>query len=153
MNTTPDKTADAILRVLGHVDPPEDLYSVSGSRLYDLITANDLTELPEILAAARKTSGPILELASGSGRITRPLLSLGRSLTAVDSSPEMLALLKAKVATQAFNPGVWLSNSLRRTWPASSTTAGLVASFSVPVRSLSLIHSAGVSCSAECVTA
>lgn len=104
MKTAPDKTADAILRVLGHLDPPEDLYSVSGSLLYDRITANDLTELPEILAAARKTSGPILELASGSGRITRPLLTLGRPLTAVDSSPEMLALLQARVASRAFNP-------------------------------------------------
>ncbi|KUM35231.1 daptide-type RiPP biosynthesis methyltransferase [Arthrobacter sp. EpRS71] len=104
MNTAPDETADAILRILGHVDPPEDLYSVSGSRLYDQITANDLTELPEILAAARKTSGPILELASGSGRITRPLLALGRPLTAVDSSPEMLAMLKEKAVTKAFNP-------------------------------------------------
>ncbi|MCR1161681.1 class I SAM-dependent methyltransferase [Paenarthrobacter sp. UW852] len=104
MKTAPDKTADAILRVLGHLDPPEDLYSASGSRLYDRITANDLTELPEILAAARKTSGPILELASGSGRITRPLLTLGRPLTAVDSSSEMLALLQARVASRAFNP-------------------------------------------------
>ena len=60
------------------------------------ITANDLTELPEILAAARKTAGPILELAAGSGRITRPLLALGRPLTAVDSSAEMLAMLKEK---------------------------------------------------------
>ncbi|BCW60288.1 MULTISPECIES: daptide-type RiPP biosynthesis methyltransferase [Micrococcaceae] len=104
MNTAKDKTADAVLRILGHMNPPEDLYSVSGSRLYDLVTANDLTELPEILTAARKTVGPILELAAGSGRITRPLLTLGRPLTAVDSSREMLALLKTKVDTQAFNP-------------------------------------------------
>lgn len=104
MNPAPDQTADAILRVLGHLDPPEDLYSVSGSRLYDQITANDLTELPEIQAAARRTTGPILELAAGSGRITRALLSLGRPLTAVDSSLEMLELLRAKVGTPAFNP-------------------------------------------------
>ena len=96
MNIASDKTADAILRVLGHVDPPEDLYSVSGSRLYDQVTANDLTELPEILAAAQRTSGPILELAAGSGRITRPLLALGRPVTAVDSSPEMLSLLRER---------------------------------------------------------
>jgi SAM-dependent methyltransferase len=104
MKTARDKTADAILRVLGHVDPPEDLYSDSGSRLYDLITADDLTELPEILAEARKTDGPILELAAGSGRITRPLLALGRPLTAVDSSPEMLAMLAEKTASNWFNP-------------------------------------------------
>ncbi|MFI2564131.1 daptide-type RiPP biosynthesis methyltransferase [Paenarthrobacter sp. NPDC018779] len=104
MNPAPDQTADAILRVLGHLDPPEDLYSVSGSRLYDQITAKDLTELPEIQAAARKTTGPILELAAGSGRITRALLALGRPVTAVDSSVEMLELLAAKVGTAPFNP-------------------------------------------------
>lgn len=104
MNPVPDKTADAILRVLGHLDPPEDLYSVAGSRLYDQITGSDLTELPEIQAAARKTAGPILELAAGSGRITRALLPLGRSVTAVDSSPEMLQMLSAKVRTAEFNP-------------------------------------------------
>ncbi|NWL11224.1 class I SAM-dependent methyltransferase [Paenarthrobacter nitroguajacolicus] len=104
MNNEPDKTADAILRILGHLDPPEDMYSASGSRLYDQITANDLTELPEILAAARKTTGPILELAAGSGRITRALLALGRPLTAVDSSVEMLAMLKEKAEDRTFNP-------------------------------------------------
>ncbi|MGR0160218.1 daptide-type RiPP biosynthesis methyltransferase [Paenarthrobacter nitroguajacolicus] len=104
MNNAPDKTADAILRILGHMDPPEDLYSAAGSRLYDQITSKDLTELPEILSAARKTAGPILELAAGSGRITRPLLALGRPLTAVDSSTEMLAMLKEKATSPAFNP-------------------------------------------------
>lgn len=104
MNPAPDKTADTILRVLGHLDPPEDLYSVPGSRLYDRITADDLTELPEILAAVRNTTGRILELAAGSGGITRALLTLGRPLTAVDSSAGMLQLLRAKSATPGFNP-------------------------------------------------
>ena len=104
MNPAPDKAVDAILRVLGHLDPPEDLYSTLGSRLYDQITADDLTELPEIQAAARKTTGPILELAAGSGRITRALLALGRPLTAVDSSLEMLDLLRGRVRTPLFNP-------------------------------------------------
>ncbi|MFJ5956867.1 daptide-type RiPP biosynthesis methyltransferase [Paenarthrobacter sp. NPDC092416] len=104
MNFAPDKSVDAILRALGHIDPPEDLLKVPGSRLYDRITANDLTELPEIMSAARKTNGPILELAAGSGRITGSLLTLGRPLTAVDSSPEMLARLKDSIGTKAFNP-------------------------------------------------
>ena len=120
MNNEPDKTADAILRILGHLDPPEDMYSASGSRLYDQITANDLTELPEILAAARKTAGPILELAAGSGRITRALLALGRPLTAVDSSVEMLAMLKEQGRTTApSTPAVCRLSWWRRTCPAS----------------------------------
>lgn len=89
MIIAPDKTTDAILRILGPLDPLEDPHRVPGSRLYDRVTANDRTELPEILAEARKTKGPILELAVGSGRITGPLLALGRPLTAVDTSPEV----------------------------------------------------------------
>lgn len=104
MRTATDKTADDILRAIGHEDPPEDLYGIAGSRLYDRITADDLSELPEILDAARKTAGPILELAAGSGRITRALLTLGRPLTAVDSSPEMLEMLRDKAGTRSFNP-------------------------------------------------
>lgn len=104
MRTEPDKTAGDILRAIGHEDPPEDLYGTAGSRLYDKITAEDVSELPEILGAARKTTGPILELAAGSGRITRALLALGRPLTAVDSSPEMLTMLRDKAETRSFNP-------------------------------------------------
>ncbi|WP_138443166.1 daptide-type RiPP biosynthesis methyltransferase [Sinomonas susongensis] len=102
--TAPETTAVNILRAIHHLDPPEDLYGVAGSRLYDRITADDLSELPEILGAARATTGPILELASGSGRITRALPALGRALTAVDSSPEMLAMLKERSGARSFNP-------------------------------------------------
>ncbi|GAA4025064.1 hypothetical protein GCM10023063_01670 [Arthrobacter methylotrophus] len=104
MRNASNETADDILRAIGHGDPPEDLYGIEGSRLYDKITAADLSELPEILGAARKTTGPILELAAGSGRITRALLALGRPLTAVDSSPEMLQMLRERAATRSFNP-------------------------------------------------
>lgn len=104
MRFEPDKSAHDILRAIGHEDPPEDLYGIAGSHLYDRITAEDLSELTEILGAARKTTGPILELAAGSGRITRALLALGRPLTAVDSSPEMLAMLREKAEARSFNP-------------------------------------------------
>ena len=39
----------------------------------------------------------ILELACGTGTWTRALLPLGRELTAIDASPEMLALARQKV--------------------------------------------------------
>lgn len=104
MRTATDTTAADILRAIGHESPPEDLYGIEGSRLYDRLTSDDLSELPEILGAVRKTAGPILELAAGSGRITRALLALGRPLTAVDSSPEMLEMLRQRAGTRSFNP-------------------------------------------------
>src|SRR5260370_39451654 len=39
----------------------------------------------------------MLELACGTGTWTRALLALGRELTAIDASPEMLALARQKV--------------------------------------------------------
>ncbi|MGJ3192083.1 daptide-type RiPP biosynthesis methyltransferase [Paenarthrobacter sp. FR1] len=90
MIIAPDQTVDAILRLLGPLDPPEELHKVPGPYLYDQVTAKDRTEIPELLAEARKTEGPILVLAAGSGRITGPLLALDRPLTAVDSSLDEL---------------------------------------------------------------
>ena len=40
---------------------------------------------------ARRTGGPILEVACGTGRLTRPLLELGERVVGVDTSAEMLA--------------------------------------------------------------
>ena len=37
-----------------------------------------------VLALARETSGPILELGAGDGALTVPLASLGRELLAID---------------------------------------------------------------------
>jgi ubiquinone/menaquinone biosynthesis C-methylase UbiE len=45
--------------------------------------------------------GQILELACGTGTWTRALLPLGRELTAIDASPEMLSLARQKVGNAA----------------------------------------------------
>ncbi|MGW5232485.1 class I SAM-dependent methyltransferase [Streptomyces nodosus] len=47
-------------------------------------------EEPEIIAAAVPAGAHILELGSGVGRMTHPLLERGFTVTAVDESPEML---------------------------------------------------------------
>ena len=78
----------------------EPLYGPEGSTVYALVTRDDRTEVREIVAAARRASGPILELAAGAGRLTLPLLALGRRVTAVDSSPTMLDLLERSVGTR-----------------------------------------------------
>jgi SAM-dependent methyltransferase len=46
---------------------------------------------PELIATALRPGASVLEIGSGAGRLTHPLLELGFSVTAVDNEPEMLA--------------------------------------------------------------
>ena len=48
-------------------------------------------DTPDLIHAAIRPEATILELGSGPGRITRPLVALGHSVVAVDNSAEMLA--------------------------------------------------------------
>lgn len=45
---------------------------------------------PDIVHAAAGDGASILELGSGTGRVTHPLIALGHAVVAVDESPEML---------------------------------------------------------------
>ncbi|MFG2355767.1 class I SAM-dependent methyltransferase [Streptomyces sp. NPDC048521] len=51
-------------------------------------------EEPDIIAAAVPAGAHILELGSGVGRVTRPLLERGFTVTAVDESADMLARIR-----------------------------------------------------------
>ncbi|MFF2841367.1 class I SAM-dependent methyltransferase [Paenarthrobacter sp. NPDC057981] len=84
MTTTPERDTDPVLQTLEGTELPVVQRDVHGFRLYDRLIANQPTEIPEILAAARQTSGSILELAPGSGRFTRSLNPLGREVSAVE---------------------------------------------------------------------
>lgn len=55
------------------------------------------TDIPFFLKETAKRSGEILELMSGTGRLSLPLIEAGHKLTCVDSSPEMLNILKEKL--------------------------------------------------------
>jgi SAM-dependent methyltransferase len=46
---------------------------------------------------ARDVTGPVLELMSGTGRVSIPLLEAGVDLTCVDSSPAMLEVFRGKL--------------------------------------------------------
>ncbi len=74
------------------------------ARLYDLDLAEDPGDIDLYLALAARTGGPILELASGSGRITVPLAAAGHDVTGVDLEPAMLA--RARSAAEAAGPAV-----------------------------------------------
>ena len=58
--------------------------------LYRLLEAADE---PELIDREMPEDAEILELGAGSGRITHPLIALGRRVVAVDFNPEMLALI------------------------------------------------------------
>lgn len=90
----------SVARLLAVLDPDAvigELYGPQGSDVYDAMTLGDGSEIREVLRAGRRTSGSILELACGSGRLTVPLARLGREVVALDSSPRMLELLAARV--------------------------------------------------------
>src|SRR4051812_27466343 len=61
------------------------------ARLYDLDLSEDPGDLDLLLALAARAGGPVLELASGSGRLTIPLARAGHDVTGVDLDPAMLA--------------------------------------------------------------
>jgi SAM-dependent methyltransferase len=62
------------------------------ARLYDLdLAVEDPGDLDLYLGLARRTGGPVLELAAGTGRICVPIASQGLAVTAVDIDPAMLA--------------------------------------------------------------
>jgi SAM-dependent methyltransferase len=59
--------------------------------LYRLLEAADE---PELIDRTIPEDAEILELGAGSGRITHPLIALGRRVVAVDFNPEMLELIE-----------------------------------------------------------
>jgi SAM-dependent methyltransferase len=67
------------------------------SRYYDLENADFTEDLDYWLALAEDHGGPVLELGCGSGRVLLHLARRGHAITGVDNSPEMLALLEAKL--------------------------------------------------------
>jgi SAM-dependent methyltransferase len=59
--------------------------------LYRLLEAADE---PELIDREMPDDAEILELGAGSGRITHPLIAMGRRVVAVDFNPEMLELIE-----------------------------------------------------------
>lgn len=67
------------------------------ARFYDLDTEGHDEDLDFWLSLARRTGGPILELACGTGRVMLPLAENGFSVVGVDISPAMLAIAREKL--------------------------------------------------------
>ncbi|MFB4352810.1 daptide-type RiPP biosynthesis methyltransferase [Microbacterium sp. LS_15] len=70
-----------------------DLYEGVGTDFYQHLVGADRAEIREVIALARSTDGPILDIAAGTGRLTIPLVRSGHRVTALDLSADMLAHL------------------------------------------------------------
>ncbi|MEV1171262.1 daptide-type RiPP biosynthesis methyltransferase [Nonomuraea sp. NPDC049784] len=87
-----------LLAELGNRAEVHDLYSAAGAAVYHDMAGADTQEVRELVALVRGLPGPVLDLAAGSGRLTLPLLALGREVTALDLSESLLALLRERLA-------------------------------------------------------
>jgi SAM-dependent methyltransferase len=114
--------AGAVARALP-ASARHDIYDAAGARLYHRLTADDATEVAELLRLLRGVRGPVLELACGSGRLTLPLLACGLDVTAMDLSPAMIELLEREVAS---------ASKLRRRAGRLTTVVGDMSGFALP---------------------
>lgn len=78
------------------------------ARLYDVDLLEEPGDVDLYLALAARTGGPILELASGTGRIALPLVKAGYEVTAIDIDPAMIARARKLVASAGPRSGARL---------------------------------------------
>jgi SAM-dependent methyltransferase len=57
-------------------------------------------DLSDWMRLADEAAGPVLELGCGTGRVALPLAAAGFELTAVDTSPALVAALRARAAVE-----------------------------------------------------
>lgn len=74
--------------------------------LYDSYVHADF-DIDFFIKEAANTSGEVLELMAGTGRVSLPLLQAGARLTCVDSSSAMLARLRTKLAQQGLSAEIF----------------------------------------------
>ena len=84
----------AQLDMHGAVPKGQDLYAGAGTDFYERLVGSDRAEIREMLALARNSADPILDVAAGTGRLTIPLVRSGRRVTAMDLSDDMLRHLR-----------------------------------------------------------
>lgn len=56
--------------------------------------------MPFLVGMARRTGGPVLDIAAGTGRVLIPLARAGFEVTGVDIAPRMLAICRRKLAQE-----------------------------------------------------
>jgi SAM-dependent methyltransferase len=68
------------------------------ARLYDLDLAEDPGDTELYLALATRAGDPIVELATGTGRVAVPLAAAGHQVVGIDIDPAMLARARRRAA-------------------------------------------------------
>lgn len=80
------------------------------AELYDL-EHDDYDEDVELyLGILQTVDGPVLEMGCGSGRLLIPIAEAGHAITGLDSSSEMLARAKKRIAAEANGSAITLHN-------------------------------------------
>lgn len=87
------------------------------AELYDLY-ARWNQDVPFFLEETAKAGGPVLELTAGTGRLSLPLARAGVSLTCVDVSAGMLAVLSRKLAAEGLGAEVVCADVCELALPA-----------------------------------
>lgn len=88
----------------------------SVATLYDAYVTVDY-DVPFFKAEALSTSGPVLELTSGTGRMSLPLIEAGVDLTCVDGSRGMLDVLAKKLAERGLRAEIHCADICSMTLP------------------------------------
>jgi SAM-dependent methyltransferase len=88
---------------------PPDTFADKERRLYEATTRHydpayaadrRLNDLPFWLELAGRHGGPVLEVACGTGRVLLPVARSGVPVDGIDRSPEMLGVLRSKLARE-----------------------------------------------------
>jgi len=74
--------------------------------LYDIF-ADFTSDIDFFINETKKTSGMVLELMSGTGRVSIPLLEAGVKLTCVDMSPKLNAIFRSKLEQKALKANIY----------------------------------------------
>lgn len=86
----------------------EAAYWDSVAELYDYQHPNDeFADLSFYQWLLRENSGPVLEIACGTGRIYLELLAEGHDIDGFDISADMLSILRTKATSRGLVPSVW----------------------------------------------
>ena len=82
--------------------------------IYDWVFAEKLDDVPFYVEEAVASGGPVLELGSGTGRITLPIAQSGVEIVGLESSMEMLKVARAEsAALEAGGRITWAHGDMR----------------------------------------
>src|SRR5882672_21378 len=95
---------------------PEPIPLYRDGRHYDALIRNlGLADLPFYLEEAKRTRGPVLELACGTGRLTIPIAQCGVEIVGLDQSASMLAYARTKASDAAVGGNIaWVETDCRK---------------------------------------